>query len=190
MPDIDIDFDEDGREAVLKYVVNKYGHDKVAHIITFGSMAAKMAIRDVARVQKLPLPDADRLAKLVPERPGITLSEAYAEVPELARERESSNKLIAQTLKYAEVLEGSVRQTGVHACGIIIGKDSLDNYIPLCTAKDTDLYATQYDGSHVESVGLLKMDFLGLKTLSIIKDALDNIKKSKGIEIDIENTTS
>lgn len=187
MPDIDIDFDEDGRESVLKYVVNKYGHDKVAHIITFGSMAAKMAIRDVARVQKLPLPDADRLAKLVPERPGITLADAYSEVPELARERESSNKLIAQTLKYAEVLEGSVRQTGVHACGIIIGKDSLDNYIPLCTAKDTDLYATQYDGSHVESVGLLKMDFLGLKTLSIIKDATDNIKKSKGKDIDIDN---
>ena len=90
-------------------------------------------------------------------------------------------------LKYAEVLEGSVRQTGVHACGIIIGKDSLDNYIPLCTAKDTDLYATQYDGNHVESVGLLKMDFLGLKTLSIIKDAIDNIKKSKGIDIDIDN---
>jgi DNA polymerase-3 subunit alpha len=187
MPDIDIDFDEDGRDSVLKYVVNKYGHDKVAHIITFGSMAAKMAIRDVARVQKLPLPDADRLAKLVPERPGITLSEAYAEVPELAKEKESSNKLIAQTLKYAEVLEGSVRQTGVHACGIIIGKDSLDNYIPLCTAKDTDLYATQYDGSHVESVGLLKMDFLGLKTLSIIKDAIENIKKSKGIDINIED---
>jgi DNA-directed DNA polymerase III (polc) len=186
MPDIDIDFDEDGRDSVLQYVVNKYGHDKVAHIITFGSMAAKMAIRDVARVQKLPLPDADRLAKLVPERPGITLAAAYEEVPELAKERNSSNKLIAQTLKYAEVLEGSVRQTGVHACGIIIGKDSLDNYIPLCTAKDTDLYATQYDGSHVESVGLLKMDFLGLKTLSIIRDAVVNIRKSKGVEIDID----
>lgn len=187
MPDIDIDFDEDGREDVLKYVVNKYGHDKVAHIITFGSMAAKMAIRDVARVQKLPLPDADRLAKLVPDRPGITLATAYSEVPELAKERESQNKLIAQTLKYAEVLEGSVRQTGVHACGIIIGKDSLDNYIPLCTAKDTELYATQFDGSHVESVGLLKMDFLGLKTLSIIKDAIENIRKSKGVEIDLDN---
>lgn len=186
MPDIDIDFDEDGREDVLKYVVNKYGHDKVAHIITFGTMAAKMAIRDVARVQKLPLPEADRLAKLVPERPGITLSTAYSEVPELAKEKDSPNKLIAQTLKYAEVLEGSIRQTGVHACGIIIGKDSLDNYIPLCTAKDTDLYATQYDGSQVESVGLLKMDFLGLKTLSIIKDAIENIKRSKGITIDIE----
>jgi DNA polymerase III subunit alpha len=187
MPDIDIDFDEDGREAVLKYVVNKYGHDKVAHIITFGTMAAKMAIRDVARVQKLPLPDADRLAKLVPDRPGISLMDAYNEVPELARERDSSNKLIAQTLKYAAVLEGSVRQTGVHACGIIIGKDSLDNYIPLCTAKDTELYATQYDGSHVESVGLLKMDFLGLKTLSIIRDAVINIKKSRGIDIDIDH---
>src|SRR5512133_2139462 len=187
MPDIDIDFDEDGRESVLKYVVNKYGHDKVAHIITFGSMAAKMAIRDVARVQKLPLPDADRLAKMVPDRPGITLADAYSEVPELAKERDSHNKLISQTLKYAEVLEGSVRQTGVHACGIIIGKDSLDNYIPLCTAKDTDLYATQYDGSHVESVGLLKMDFLGLKTLSIIKDALENIKKSRGIDINIDD---
>ncbi len=186
MPDIDIDFDEDGRESVLKYVVDKYGHDKVAHIITFGTMAAKMAIRDVARVQKLPLPDADRLAKLVPERPGVTLTQAYNEVPELAKERESSNKLIATTLKYAEVLEGSVRQTGVHACGIIIGKDSLDNYIPLCTAKDTELYATQYDGSHVESVGLLKMDFLGLKTLSIIRDAVENVKKSKGIDINID----
>ncbi len=187
MPDIDIDFDEDGREDVLKYVVNKYGHDKVAHIITFGTMAAKMAIRDVARVQKLPLAEADRLAKMVPERPGVTLTEAYNEVPELAKEKNSSNKLIAQTLKYAEVLEGSVRQTGIHACGIIIGKDSLDNYIPLCTAKDTDLYATQYDGSQVGSVGLLKMDFLGLKTLSIIKDAVENIKRSKGIEIDIDN---
>src|SRR4030042_2167417 len=186
MPDIDIDFDEDGRDSVLKYVVNKYGHDKVAHIITFGSMAAKMAIRDVARVQKLPLPDADRLAKLVPERPGVTLLQAYAEVPELAKERDSSNKLIAQTLKYAEVLEGSIRQTGVHACGIIIGKDNLCEHIPICTAKDTNLYVTQYEGNHVEAVGLLKMDFLGLKTLSILKDALENIKKSKGVTIELE----
>jgi len=186
MPDIDIDFDEDGREAVFKYVVNKYGRDKVAHIITFGSMAAKMAIRDVARVQKLPLPDADRLAKLIPEKPGTTLLQAYNEVPELARERESSNKLISQTLKYAEVLEGSIRQTGVHACGVIISKERLDNYIPLCTAKGAELAVTQYDGTHVQAVGLLKMDFLGLKTLSIIRDAVDNIKKSKGITIDID----
>jgi DNA polymerase-3 subunit alpha len=187
MPDIDIDFDEDGREEVLKYVVNKYGHDKVAHIITFGTMGAKMAIRDVARVQKLPLQDADRLAKLIPEKPGISLADAYAEIPELAKEKESSNKLISQTLKYAEVLEGSVRQTGVHACGIIIGKDSLDNYIPLSIAKDTDLYVTQYEGNHVESVGLLKMDFLGLKTLSIIKDAIDNIRKTTGVQINVDD---
>ncbi len=187
MPDIDIDFDEDGRESVLKYVVNKYGHEKVAHIITFGSMAAKMAIRDVARVQKLPLPDADRLAKLVPDKPGTTLLQAYEEVPDLAKERDSSNKLISQTLKYAEVLEGSVRQTGVHACGVIISRDPLDNYIPLCTAKDTELYVTQYDGNHVQAVGLLKMDFLGLKTLSIIKDALQNIRKSLNITVDIDS---
>jgi DNA polymerase-3 subunit alpha len=186
MPDIDIDFDEDGREKVLKYVVDKYGHDRVAHIITFGTMAAKMAIRDVARVQKLPLPEAIRLTKLVPERPGMTLSAAYEEVPELLKERESKEPLVAQTLKYAEVLEGSVRQTGVHACGIIISRDPLCEYIPVCTAKDTDLYVTQYEGNYVESVGLLKMDFLGLKTLSILKDAIDNIKKSKGIAVDLD----
>ncbi|MGB8359565.1 MAG: DNA polymerase III subunit alpha, partial [Bacteroidales bacterium] len=186
MPDIDIDFDEDGREKVLKYVVDKYGHDRVAHIITFGTMAAKMAIRDVARVQKLPLPEAIRLTRLVPERPGITLAAAYDEVPELLKEKESKEPLVAQTLKYAEVLEGSVRQTGVHACGIIISKDNLCEYVPICTAKDTDLYVTQYEGNYVESVGLLKMDFLGLKTLSILKDAVENIIKSKGITIDLD----
>ena len=187
LPDIDIDFDEDGREQVLRYVVNKYGHDRVAHIITFGTMGAKMAIRDVARVQKLPLSEADRLAKMVPDRPGITLADACAEVPELAKEKDSPNKLISQTLQFAEALEGSIRQTGVHACGIIISKEPLDNYIPLSTAKETDLFVTQYEGNHVESVGLLKMDFLGLKTLSIIRDAIENIKKRHGIEIDIEN---
>ncbi len=185
MPDIDIDFDEDGRESVLKYVVDKYGHDKVAHIITFGTMASKMAIRDVARVLKLPLPDADRLAKLVPDKVKITLKEAYEESPELAKERSSENRLIASTLRFAETLEGSVRQTGVHACGVIISRDSLDEHIPICTAKDTELYATQYDGDFVESVGLLKMDFLGLKTLSIIRDAIINIKKTSGKEIDL-----
>jgi len=186
MPDIDIDFDEDGREKVLRYVVEKYGHDRVAHIITFGTMAAKMAIRDVARVQKLPLPEAIRLTKLVPDRPGTTLASAYEEVPELLKEKESKEPLVAQTLKYAEVLEGSIRQTGVHACGIIIAKDNLSEHIPICTAKDADLYVTQYEGNHVESVGLLKMDFLGLKTLSIMKDAVDNIQKSKGITIDLQ----
>ena len=187
MPDIDIDFDEDGRDLVLKYVVDKYGHDRVAHIITFGTMAAKMAIRDVARVQKLPLSDADRLAKLIPERPGTTFKIAYKEVSELAKERESGEALVTKTLQYAEALEGSVRQTGVHACGIIIGRDPLDQHIPISIAKDTDLYVTQFDGNHVEAVGLLKMDFLGLKTLSIIKDAVENIKLSKGIDVDINS---
>ncbi len=187
MPDIDIDFDEDGREEVLKYVVNKYGAKRVAHIITFGTMAAKMAIRDIARVQKLPLSEADKLAKLVPDRPGTTLSQAYKEIPELAQAKKSDNKLICDTLQYAEVLEGTVRQTGVHACGVIIGREDLEEYIPLSTAKDTNLFVTQYEGTLVEDIGLLKMDFLGLKTLSIIKDALLFIKESKGIDVDIEN---
>jgi len=185
MPDIDIDFDEDGREKILKWVVNKYGKDHVAHIITFGTMAPKMAIRDVARVQKLELSEADRLAKLVPERPGITFKKAYEESPDLKKERESGKEKIVQTLKYAEVLEGSIRQTGLHACGIIISREKLDEYIPICTHKDSELYVTQYEGKHIESVGMLKMDFLGLKTLSIINDTLKNIKKSKNIDIDI-----
>lgn len=186
LPDIDIDFDEDGRDRVLQYVVNKYGKKRVAHIITFGTMAPKMAIRDVARVQKLELSEADRLAKMVPERPGTTFKKAYEEVPELLKEKQNSNILISQTLKYAEVLEGSVRHTGVHACGIIIGRDDLENYIPISTNKDAELFVTQFDGHHIESVGMLKMDFLGLKTLSIIKDAVDNIKESKGIDVDID----
>ena len=187
LPDIDIDFDEDGREEVLRWVVDKYGKDHVAQIITFGTMAAKMAIRDVARVQKLPLAEADRLAKLVPERNGISLKEACKEVAELAEAFNSDNALIAQTLKYAETLEGSVRHTGLHACGIIIGRDNLLDHIPLCTSKDSSLLVTQYDGDHVESVGMLKMDFLGLKTLSIIKDTIENIRLSKGEEIEPGN---
>ena len=187
MPDIDIDFDEDGREEVLKWVVDKYGKDRVAHIITFGKMAAKMAIRDIARVQKLSLPEADRLAKMVPERPGMNLEKAYKEVKELRNERNSENPLIAETLKYAETLEGSVRQTGLHACGIIISKDTLTEYIPVCTSKDSELLVTQYDGKHIEDVGMLKMDFLGLKTLSILKDAVENIWNSKKIKVDISS---
>ncbi len=185
MPDIDIDFDEDGRDEVLKYVVEKYGKDKVAHIITFGTMAAKMAIRDVARIEKLPLPEADRLAKLVPERPGISLNKAYKEVKELSDVKARGTELARRTLEYAEILEGSVRHTGLHACGIIIGKDNLINHIPICKSKDTDLWVTQFDGKHVEDVGMLKMDFLGLKTLSIIKDAVELIRESRGEEIDI-----
>ncbi|MEN8202971.1 MAG: DNA polymerase III subunit alpha [Bacteroidota bacterium] len=187
MPDIDIDFDEDGREEVLKWVVKKYGHERVAHIITFGSMAAKMAIRDVARIQKLPLPEADRLAKLVPERPGTTFAKAFEEVPELKAERSSSNPLISNTLRIAQRLEGSVRQTGLHACGVIIGRNDLTQHLPVCKSKDSDLLVTQFDGHFVEDVGMLKMDFLGLKTLSIIKDAVANIKESRGIDIDIDH---
>lgn len=187
MPDIDIDFDEDGRGRVLEYVVNKYGSKRVAHIITFGTMAAKSAIRDVARVQGLPLPEADKLAKLVPERPGVSLEEAYNEVPELKQARNKGPEEIASVLKYAEILEGSVRNTGTHACGVIIGKNDLEEHIPISTAKDSELtYVTQYDGKHVEDVGLLKMDFLGLKTLSIIKDAVENVKLSKDIDLDID----
>jgi DNA polymerase-3 subunit alpha len=186
MPDIDIDFDEDGRDKVIKYVVEKYGYNHVAHIITFGTMAAKMAIRDVARIQKLPLSIADRIAKLVPERPGTTLTSAYEEVKELRDIKESGDDMVKQTLKYAETLEGSVRHTGLHACGIIIGHSDLTEYIPVCTNKDTPYLVAQFDGSHIESVGMLKMDFLGLKTLSIISDALENIRKSKGINIDME----
>jgi len=188
MPDIDIDFDDDGREKVLHYVSEKYGKERVAHLITFGSMAAKSAIRDVARVQKLPLQEADRLAKMIPERPGITLDEAIKEVPELKEELEHGKPEVASVLKNALTLEGSVRNTGTHACGIIIARDSLDKYVPVSTVKESVLeYATQYDGKYIESIGLLKMDFLGLKTLSIIKDALENIKRSKGIEVDIDN---
>ena len=186
LPDIDIDFDEDGREDVMHYVVQKYGQKRVAHIITFGTMAAKSSIKDVARVQKLPLQESDRLSKLVPEKPGTTLEKAYKEVPELAAERESDNPLIRDTLRYAEKLEGSVRQTGVHACGIIIGQDDLEKFAPISTAKDAELFVVQYEGSLVEDAGLIKMDFLGLKTLSIIKDAVENVKESKGIEIDID----
>ncbi len=186
MPDIDVDFDDEGRDKVLDYVVEKYGEKKVAQIVTFGTMAARLAIRDVARVLKLPLPDADRLAKMVPERPGITLKQAFAEVPELNNIRKSGDELEQKTLKFAETLEGSARHTGTHACGVIIGPDDLINYVPLATAKDSELMVTQYEGKLVESVGMLKMDFLGLKTLSIINDAIKNIQKKHNVKIDIE----
>jgi DNA polymerase-3 subunit alpha len=186
LPDIDIDFDEDGRDRVLKWVVNKYGRDKVAQVITFGTMAAKGAIRDVGRVHRMTIDQVSALTKLIPGRPGITLKAAYEEVPELKAARTSSNKLIADTLKYAEELEGSIRQTGLHACGIIIGRDDLTKYIPIATNKESDLLVTQFDGDYIEKVGMLKMDFLGLKTLAIIKDAVDNIKLSKGFDLDIE----
>ncbi len=186
MPDIDIDFDDDGRQMVLDWVKEKYGRERVAHICTFGTMAAKMAIRDVARVLKLPLFEADRLAKMVPETPKITLKSAYAENPSLEAEKHSENPLIVKTLKFAETLEGCIRQFGVHACGVLIGRDNLDQHIPLMPTKDEDLLTTQYDGHFVEAIGLLKMDFLGLKTLSIMRECLDNIKLSRKVNLDID----
>ena len=186
LPDIDVDFDEDGRADVLHYVVEKYGSKRVAQIITFGTMAPKAAIKDVARVQKLPLSESNRISKLVPEKPGTTFEKAFKEAPELLAERESENPLIRATMKYAEQLEGSVRQTGVHACGVIIGQDDLEKFAPIAIAKDAELNVVQFEGKQVESVGLIKMDFLGLKTLSIIKDALENIEASKGVKIDID----
>ncbi len=187
LPDIDIDFDEDGRERVLKWVVEKFGAGRVAQVITFGKMAPKGAIRDIARVKQLPLSESDRLAKLVSMKPGTTFKSAYLESPDLLRERKEGEALIQDTLKGAERIEGQIRNTGTHACGIIIGKNELIDLIPLSITKESDMLATQFDGSQIESVGMLKMDFLGLKTLSIIKDTLSNIKKSKGIEVDIEN---
>lgn len=192
LPDVDVDFDEDGRADVLNYVVRKYGQKRVAQIITFGTMAPKLAIRDVARVQKLPLQESDRLAKLVPDKLEPNKGEKpfeylFRAVPELSKERQSENRLVQNTLKYAEKLEGSIRQTGVHACGVIIGQDDLEKFAPIATAKDAELNVVQFEGKFVESVGLIKMDFLGLKTLSIIKDALSNIKRTTGKEIDIDH---
>jgi len=186
MPDIDIDFDEDGRDLVLQWVVEKYGKERVAQIITFGTMAAKLAIRDVGRVINLPLPETNRLTKLVPDGPRVTLKKAYEEVSELRKEKTNGDELVKKTLVMAETLEGSVRQHGIHACGVIIGPEDLIEHIPLSTSKETDLYITQYDGKYIENVGMLKMDFLGLKTLSIIKDAIETIKLSRKIEIDLE----
>lgn len=186
MPDIDTDFDDEGRQKVIDYVVEKYGYNKVAQIITYGTMAAKMAIKDVSRVMQLPLSEANLLAKLVPDKPGTTLKKAFAEVKELEEIRKGKD-LRAEVLRLAEKLEGSVRGSGIHAAGIIIAPDDLTNYIPVSTSKDTNLLITQFDGKVVEDAGMLKMDFLGLKTLSIIKDALALIKKNHGVNIDIDN---
>ena len=203
LPDIDVDFDDDGRADVLHYVTDKYGEDKVAHIITFGTMAAKSAIKDVARVEQLPLPESNRLANLVPKRmpdgpDGKTLktnlNNCYKFVPEFAPELSSRNPLITETLEYARRLEGNVRNTGVHACGVIICRDPITDWVPVATAVDKNpgasgndkMIVTQYEGSIIEDTGLIKMDFLGLKTLSIIKEAIHNIKETRGIDVDID----
>ncbi|MDO6389582.1 DNA polymerase III subunit alpha [Pontibacter sp. BT731] len=186
MPDIDIDFDDVNRQRVIDYVVDKYGKTQVAQIITFGTMAAKSSIKDVARSTSLPLAEANELAKMVPDTPGTTLAKAFMENLELAAIREGDDARAA-VLKLAEKLEGSVRNTGIHAAGVIIAPDDITNYIPVSTSKDSDLLVTQFDGKVIESAGMLKMDFLGLKTLTVIKDAMELIKKNHGVEIDIDN---
>ena len=194
LPDIDVDFDDDGRGEVLRWVTEKYGQEKVAHIITYGTMATKLAIKDVARVQKLPLSESDRLAKLVPDKipdKKLNLPNAIAYVPELQAAEASPDPLVRDTLKYAKMLEGNVRGTGVHACGTIICRDDITDWVPVSTADDKvtgeKMLVTQYEGSVIEDTGLIKMDFLGLKTLSIIKDALENIRQTKGIKVDIDD---
>ena len=194
MPDIDIDFDDDGRGKILKWVTEKYGQHRVAHIITYGTMAAKMAIKDVARVEKLPLSESNRLAKLVPDKipnQELTLKNAIAYVPELKEAANSSNPALRNTLKYAQKLEGNVRNTSVHASGIIIGQQAISDIVPVSTSDDKDtgekLLVTQYDGSVIEDTGLIKMDFLGLRNLSIIKEAIENIEQTTGNLIDIDH---
>ena len=194
LPDIDIDFDDDGRGEVLRWVTEKYGQEKVAHIITYGTMATKLAIKDVARVQKLPLAESDRLAKLVPDKipdKKLNLKNAIEYVPELQAAEASPDPLVRDTMKYAKMLEGNVRGTGVHACGTIICRDDITDWVPVSTADDKEtgekMLVTQYEGSVIEDTGLIKMDFLGLKTLSIIKEAVENIRLSKGMELDIDS---
>ena len=194
LPDIDVDFDDDGRGEVLRWVKKKYGNEKVAAIITYGTMATKSAIKDVARVQKLPLPESDRLTKLIPDKipdKKMNLRNAIDFVPELQQAEVSVDPLVRDTLKYALMLEGNVRGTGVHACGTIICRDDITDWVPVSTADDKEtgqkMLVTQYEGSVIEDTGLIKMDFLGLKTLSIIKEAVENVKLSKGIEIDIDS---
>lgn len=198
LPDIDVDFDDDGRYEVLKYVTDKYGEEKVAHIITYSTMATKMALKDVARVMELSVPESNRLAKLVPDRlpdvdgksPKINLENCIKYSKEFAAELSNPDEKVRETIKYARQLEGNVRGTGIHACGVIIGRDDITDWVPVSVATDADgtkVISTQYEGSVIEETGLIKMDFLGLKTLSIIKEALANIRQARGIEVDIDS---
>ena len=195
LPDIDIDFDDEGRGKIIDWVVQKYGYSQVSQIITYGTMAAKSSIRDTARVLDLPLAEADKVAKLVPD---IKLGKLFKMSDEQLAEKLNTDQLlmgnelknlargkdlVSDTINQARVLEGSVRNTGIHACGVIIAPDDLTNYVPVSTAKDADLQVTQFDNSVVEDAGLLKMDFLGLKTLTIIKEAIRMIKVNHGVEI-------
>ena len=193
MPDIDIDFDDEGRDKVLKWVTEKYGHEKVARIITYGTMATKSSIKDVSRVHKVPLSEADRLSKLIPDRipnvKKVNLTTAIQHVPELNEAANGSDPLLRDTLKYAKMLEGNIRNTGVHACGVIIGQTDISDIVPISTAEDKEtkekLLVTQFEGSVIEETGLIKMDFLGLKTLTIIKDAVSNIELTHGTKVNI-----
>lgn len=198
LPDIDVDFDDDGRYEVLKYVTEHYGAEKVAHIITFGTMATKMAVKDVAKVLEVPLPEANRLVRLIPDRlpevdgkaPKLNLKNCLKYNKEFAAELQNPDEKIRETLKYAQQLEGNIRGTGIHACGVIICRDDITDWVPVSMATDADgskVVSTQYEGSIIEDTGLIKMDFLGLKTLSIIKEALYNIKLRHGIDFDIDH---
>ncbi len=201
LPDIDTDFDDDGRAAVLNYVTEKYGAEKVAHIVTYGTMAAKSAIKDVARVEDLTVAESNRLAKFIPSTPNempekepgkkykITVKNCLECFPEFRHELDNQDPRVGETIRFAEKLEGSVRSTGVHACGVIIGRDDITDWVPVSTATDSDgekIIVTQYEGGVIEDTGLIKMDFLGLKNLSIIKEAIANIKLNHGVDIDIE----
>ena len=210
LPDIDVDFDDDGRGKVLDWVTQKYGKEKVAHIITYGTMASKSSIADVGRVQKISLSTVNDIKKLIPDKdfngykdpktgktfgedlksPKVKLKNCYEIVPELQTYVNGSDENISTMLQYASELEDTNRQIGIHACGVIIGADDLTKFAPVCTIKDKDsgedIVVTQYDGHVVESVGLIKMDFLGLKTLSIIKEAIKNIKHHTGKDVDID----
>lgn len=193
LPDIDVDFDDDGRQEILEWVTNHYGADRVAHIVTYGTMASKSAIKDVGRVLSLPLAETNALAKLIPDRiegvKKVNIKAAIENVTELKESYYGNDKLKHEVLDYAMQLEGTVRNTGVHACGIIIGKVPISDIVPTWITKDSDtgqdLLVTQYEGSVIESTGLIKMDFLGLKTLSIIRETLHNIKLRHGIDLDI-----
>lgn len=196
LPDIDTDFDDDGRGKVLEWVENKYGHDKVAHIITYGTMATKNSLKDVARVEKLPLDISNRLCKAIPDKlpDGLkmNLTNAIKCVPELREAEASANPQMANTIKYAKMLEGTVRGTGIHACGTIICRDAISDWVPVSTAEDKSdpghkLLATQYDGHVIEETGLIKMDFLGLSTLSIMKETVENIRLTHdGFTLDLD----
>jgi len=185
LPDIDIDFDDEGREKVINYVIEKYGVDQVAQIITYGTMAPRLAIRDAGRVMELPLPETEAIAKLVPERKGTSFNKVFKEVKELEDLRKGKN-LSSQVLNQAVVLEGSLRNIGVHPSGVIITPDEMSKFVPLARSRDSDIMVTQFDNSVIEDAGMLKMDFLGLKTLSIIKTTIENVEKRFGKKIDME----